>query len=173
MPPEYICVTFVAPVECLSLWTSLRVSVSAVHAHRRPGLRARLERELAAGGWPGPGRHQAGNPVMVVACSGPPSCSPPSRSELPRPAAACPVPDFKPWPDQSPTTYLSFDAANWNADLDLDPGLADATLESLEDLALVTSPRDSANAHGPPVADSDPPSLPPGARCRVLVPPIM
>ena len=57
----------------------MRVRVNAVHARRRPGLRARLERELAAGGWPGPGRHQAGHPAMAAACSGPTSSSPPEH----------------------------------------------------------------------------------------------
>ena len=140
----------------------MRVRVNAVHARRRPGLRARLERELAAGGWPGPGRHQAGHPAMAAACSRPTSSLPPEQPGLhsagaPVPLAACPVSDFAPWPDQSPAMDLSFDVMDWDADLDLDPGLADAILETLGDLAVVTAPRDSATAYVPPTADSDTP----------------
>ena len=52
---------------------------------------------------------------------------------------------------------LSFDVMDWDADLDLDTGLADAILETLGDLAVVTAPRDSATAYVPPTADSDTP----------------
>ena len=67
---------------------------------------------------------------------------------------------------------LSFDAMDWDADLDLDPGLADAILETLGDLATVTAPRDSATAYVPLTADSDTPLAEPAAQEPALDEPL-